>query len=260
VQAQLPVVPLAIPHLPQNPHLAGALSLFGGSIAVPADAIPPHDLVLFLCFTNRSGSNHLAELLAATGRFNLAGESFNAEVIAADTHRYGHASFANYLAAQMHSWMVEGRFAVKLALPHLELLGRARVLDALAPRARYLMIERADRLGQAISYEIARQTGRWTSAHPGHDATPLYGRARILDVMETFAEENRCFDLFFGHNGIVPLPVVHEDAAAAPAETIARIGRWLGLPGLVPDLTRVGITRQADGLNVAWREAFLGGR
>ena len=151
--------PIVFPQFADNIHLRGLMTQFG-SVAVPAAAIPPHTAIVFLCYTNRSGSNYLADALHSTGRFNLADEMLSHDEVFADVRRHGHASFADFLAAHFRWRMVEGRFAVKVATLHLELLGRAGVLDHCRDTARYVFIERADRLGQAISAEIAWQTGR----------------------------------------------------------------------------------------------------
>ena len=45
------------------------------------------------------------------------------------------------------------------------MLADAGILDALRGRATYLLLERQDRVGQAISRVIAWQNGRWTTAH-----------------------------------------------------------------------------------------------
>ena len=250
--------PILFPTLPDNIHLRGIEGLFGG-VAVPAAAIPPHRAIVFLCFTNRSGSNYLADALASTGRLNLAGELLNGEAVAADTARHGHASFADFFAAHMRWRMVDGRVAMKVATMHLELLGRAGVLEHCRETARYIFIERSDRLAQAISAEIAWQTGQWTT----HTTVEVpierlrFSRERIARLIDGFAEDNRQFDLFFGLNGIVPAHVVYEHLVADPQAQVRAVGAALGLPDLRMDPARITVQRQAGALNARWRELFL---
>lgn len=252
--------PILFPTLADNVHLRGIAALFGG-VAVPAAAIPPHRAIVFLCFTNRSGSNYLADALASTGRINLAGELLNHDAVAADAALHGHASLADFLAAQMRWRMVDGIMAIKVALAHLELLGRAGLLAHCRETARYVFIERGDRLAQSISAEIAWQTGRWTADAPAAPSTkgPEFSRARIAARIEGFADDNRGFDLFFGLNGIVPVHVIYEHLVADPQAQVRAVGAALGLPDLRPDTARITMRRQGGALNEQWRERFLRG-
>ena len=250
--------PILYPTVPNNEHLRRIEALFG-HVAVPAAAIPPHRAIVFLCYTNRSGSNYLADALASTGRLNLAGELLNHQAVVADTARHAHASFADFLAAQLRWRMVDGRVAMKVATMHLELLGRAGVLEHCRETARYVFIERADRLAQAISAEIASQTGQWTT----HTTVEVpiervrFSRERIVKAIGGFSEDNREFDLFFGLNSIVPAHVVYEHLVADPAAQVRAIGATLGLPDLRMDPSRITVQRQAGALNARWRELFL---
>jgi LPS sulfotransferase NodH len=255
------MTPVVFPQLPGNGHLRAVLDCFGeGTVA--ADEIPPHSAVLFLCFTNRSGSNLLAHALASSGQLNLAGELLNAEAVRDDVARHGWRRFADFFCSQWRWRMVGGRFAIKLALPHLEVLGRAGVLDLVRRSARYVFMERADRLGQAISYEIARRSGQWTSetvvaVAPGAIA---YAREGITAALETFAAEKRQFDLFFGRNGIVPVQVLYEHLLADPAGVVRAVGQAAGLDDLAYLPERVAVRRQAGALNACWRQRYLAGR
>ena len=177
------------PQLPHNEHLQPIAAHFH-NLAIAPDEIPRHEALVLICYTNRSGSSYLAHALHSSGRLNLAVEMLNCEQVLADTRLRGHARFADYVAAQMMSRLVAGRFAMKVALPHLEILGASGLLDHCPHTAHFVFIERSDRLGQAISYEIARQTARWSSeigARPdGRD--PTYSRQALIDAIEMFAE------------------------------------------------------------------------
>ena len=256
-----PMPPIAFPCLTDNGHLRAILSRFGSVAIAPGD-IPPHAAMVFLCFTNRSGSNFLADALHSSGRLNLAGELLNAEAVLEDTRLHAHPRFADYLAAQMRWRMAGQRFVVKLALGHLEILGRSGLLDQCRETARFVFVERSDRLGQAISYEIARQTGQWTSQTRIERAIGdvVYARQRLTSAMDAFADENREFDRFFGHNGIVPAHVVYEHLVADPPATVRMVGEAIGLPGLTLVPSRMSLQRQAGPLNARWRERYLAGR
>ncbi len=138
-------------------HLDPARVAFGDTLA-GGITLPPGIGLGFLCFTNRSGSNHLADLLAASGRLNRAAEIFNAEEIIPLQQRFAFRSLG-HLVGSLAQWnAVEGRFLAKLGLTHLPLLDAAGLLGPLLGHARFILIEREDKLAQAISLDIARQT------------------------------------------------------------------------------------------------------
>ncbi len=112
---------------------------------------PPDLDVLFLCFTNRCGSNYLAQLLATTGAFNVAGEFFNAPTVLTHAQERGLRSLPAYFSALSTLVPHTGRIAAKVVIGQLVTLADAGILDALRDRATYLFIERRDRLSQAIS-------------------------------------------------------------------------------------------------------------
>ena len=255
------MMPIAVPQLPGNDHLRMIADHFR-SLAISAADIPRHETIVFICFTNRSGSNYLAEALHSSGRFNLAGELLNGDAVLDDVRLHGHPRFADYVTSQMAWRMVDGRFAMKLAIGHLEILGRAGFLDHCRATSHFVFIERSDRLGQAISYEIARQTGQWTSETTVEVdiADLVYSRQGVIDAMDGFAGDNREFDRFFGRNGILPTHVVYEHLLAEPQAAVRASGRATGLPDLAMDPARIGVRRQSGALNAHWRELYLAGR
>jgi LPS sulfotransferase NodH len=120
-------------------------------------------------------------------------------------------------------------------------------------------IERLDRLGQAISWGIAEQTGQWRSGGTPA-AEPAYNPAGIEAAMARFAEDNRRFDDFFGRNGLVPQHVTYEALVQTPEAVAA--AAVAGLFDATPrfDLSQVMFARQAGARNAAWRARFLAER
>ncbi len=250
---------LAFPLLADNPHQRAIEQQFG-SAAVPADALPPDTHFIFLCFTNRCGSNHLADAMQSDGRLNMAGEFFNADAVLDDVKLHGHATFADYVRLQILWRQLAQRFVVKIAIPHLALLGHAGVLDAVRARSHYIFLTREDRLAQAISLHIAEQTGQWTSdtEAPLPNSTE-YSRARIDRILAEVAEANREFEKFFALNAIIPIRLTYEAFVADRPRGLARIGAAIGLPDLhlVPD--SLTIEPQTTARNAAWRARYLSG-
>jgi LPS sulfotransferase NodH len=240
----------------ESPHRAALERAFGPIRPVPGWVAPDVD-VLFLCFTNRSGSNYLAHLLAGTGAFNEAGEFFNAATVLEHAAPRGLASLPAYFSLLPDLVQHPGRLAMKAAADQLVMLADAGILAALGQRAHYLLLERQDRLGQAISRVIAAQTGRWTTAHaPTALAAPRYDRAAIVAELAKIEHGNAALYLFFAANRMAPIHTTYESVLRAPQGAIDRVSEAMGLAGLRADPALVPIGRQADGVNAAWRADF----
>ena len=121
------------------------------------------------------------------------------------------------------------------------------------------MIRRRDLLGQAISYEIAKQTGQWT-ANRTQEKEPKYSQEGIAKKMQSIASQNANWRLFFARNGIEWQEVVYEDMLASPLDTVQRV-----VGHLVPEmeitaqaeLSSSGLKKQRSGLNAQWKERFI---
>jgi LPS sulfotransferase NodH len=262
-----PIHPSSIWHLMNVPPLLRQMScehrdaitqVFGP--VRPVEGWTPPDLdVLFLCFTNRCGSNYLAELLGTTGAFNVAGEFFNAPTVLAHAMQRGLQSLPAYFSALSVLVPHKGRIAAKVVIGQLVTLADAGILDALRGRTTFLFLERRDRLSQAISRVIAWQNGRWSSAHASHipDSALLFDRAAIDTQLAWVANENAAFSRFFSANGIVPVHVTYEDLLADPGSAIDAVAASMGLKGLCVRPEKVAIRAQANAINGAWRNAYL---
>jgi len=230
-----------------------------GSVRPEPGWAPPDFGVLFLCFTNRCGSNYLAQLLATTGAFNVAGEFFNAPTVLKHAMERDLRSLPAYFSALSLLVPHTGRIAAKVVIGQLLMLAEAGILDALRARATYLLLERRDWLGQAISRLIAWQNGRWSSTHASDipDSALLFDRAAIDSQLAWVAKENAAFARFFSANGIVPVRVTYEDLLADPGPTVEALAATMGLAGLCARPEKVAIRPQANAINGAWRSAYL---
>lgn len=240
-----------------SPHRIALERAFGPLRPLPAWTPPDVD-VLFLCFTNRCGSNYLAQLLATTGAFNEAGEFFNAETVLEHALPRGLRSLPGYFSLLPDLVTHTGRLAAKASADQLVMLADAGILQALGPRARYLLLERQDRLGQAISRVIASQTGRWTTLHDSNvpDSALRFDRAEIDTERGKIDLGNGGFYLFFAANGIVPIHTTYESILDDPAPAIGAVAGAMGLRKLRARPENVTIARQANAVNEAWRQRY----
>ena len=240
------------------PHRDALARAFGPLLPVPGWTPPAMDF-LFVGFTNRCGSNYLAHLLATTGAFNEAGEFFNAPTVLEHAAARGLRSLQGYFDALPALVPHTGRIAAKASIDQLIMLADAGILDALGPRVHYLLMERQDRLGQAISRVIASQTGRWTTAHWSDvpDSALVFDRVAIDTEIDKVARSNAAFYAFFAANGIVPVHTTYEAVLNDAAPIMDAIGAAMTLGPLRALPQKVAIGRQAGAVNAAWRAAYL---
>lgn len=215
--------------------------------------------VLFICFTNRCGSNYLAQILASTGRFNEAGEYFNADTVLEHAKRLKLSTLPGYFTALSGMLPHYGVLAMKISPDQLALLTETGVLDALGPLANFLLIERTDRLSQAISRVMAAQTGQFWS-HQQKRAEPVYDRAGIEAEWHNTNVANALFYAFFAANGVTPLHVSYEEIVKDPTPLLNRLQATLGINIPPPDRGKITIEKQSGPLSAAWRARYLSGQ
>jgi trehalose 2-sulfotransferase len=242
-----------------SPHSAALTQVFG-QLQPERDWAPPDVDVLFLCFTNRCGSNYLGYLLATTGAFNAAGEFFNAPTVLEHAVPRGLRSLPAYFKELSTLVGHSGRIAAKASIDQLVMLADAGILDALRGRATYLLIERRDRLGQAISRVIAAQNLRWTTAQAARvpDSALVFDRAWINREVAEIAVSNAAFSQFFSVNGIEPVRISYEALLADAKSALRALAAKMGLPELSPQPEKVPIQRQSNAINADWRRIYLG--
>jgi len=249
------------PQVVRNEHLEQIERHFGplnrASVDFPADVT-----WVFLCFVNRSGSNYLAEILASSDQYNRATEILNYPQVLDTSKRRGFTRFQDFLAHIVTRQQQSGHYFLKAALQHLEILARAGVLDQIAGRSRFIMLERNDVLAQAISFAIAFKTRAFSSEEEG-SASPQdldFSRETIDRHLDSIAMSRQQFAKFFGRNGIVPVPITYERLVCDPEGEVAWLAREIGLSDFRADMSRVRLQRQAGPVNDEWRRRYLSER
>jgi LPS sulfotransferase NodH len=245
------IVPAGLRAIPSG-HRQALEYAFGPLQSQPGWA-PPARPMLYLCFTNRGGSNYLAQLLASTGAFNEAGEFFNAPTVLEHATRLGLRSLQAYVSA-LPSLVPKRRFlAAKASADQLAILADAGIISPATP---FVLLERQDRLAQAISRVIARQTGQWTTAHSTTGSALIYDAAAITEELDKIAHGNAAFYAFFAANGIAPVHVTYEMTCRDPQGVIDLIAARMGAGPLRARPDRISIGRQATEINDRWAARY----
>jgi len=252
------VVPPQLANL-ERFHRDALAQLFGAS--PPGTAIDGTRHFLFICFTNRCGSNYLAHLLASTGRLNEAGEFFNAPTVTAHVRERRLPSLGAYVNFLSNRLDMNGWLVAKLGIEQLVMLTEARILDQIRNRTHFILIERRDRVAQAVSRLVAEQNYQWTSQQAARipDDRLVYAREAITLHAASVEAQNFMFLRFFASNGIAPLHFAYEAVVADPQRALTEIGATLGIGALVSDPARIGIAPQDSPLKRAWYARYKAG-
>jgi LPS sulfotransferase NodH len=251
-------MPAYYPILRSNPHLDVAKQLFGDR---PTPAFTPAAGMqfVFICYTNRCGSNLVAELIGSDGRYPVACEDLNRKAIVPFAHSKRACSFGDYFTKLVEARAKNGVFLVKTLPAHLGLLGAYGILDQIIDRSHFILVERSDKLGQAISLAIALQTGAFTSRHKAKLTAEetAFSATGVTEALRFICQSHLLFDEFFGFNGLVPVHIVYEQLLADPQRVVGDAAASCGLAGLHVQLDGMRLQRQANAINSQWRDLYL---
>ncbi|MCC7273756.1 MAG: hypothetical protein IT561_13885 [Alphaproteobacteria bacterium] len=218
--------------------------------------------------TPRSGSTLLAELLRSTGVLGVPGEYLHTgDYVPRLGRRLGFGrdggpiDIDRYLPEVVRRRTSPGgRFGIKIHFRHLQPALRLPIVRAMLRASDFVHIRRRDRLGQAISYAVALDSGEWSrlsgeAAEVGEDRP--YDDARLRRIMSDLGAEEDGWQQFYEANGIEPALIWYEDLTVDPVSALAPLLRHLGVPDAVPMPDRVAIARQSDPRKKLWRARTL---
>ncbi|WP_378951186.1 Stf0 family sulfotransferase [Mesorhizobium sp. ANAO-SY3R2] len=238
-------------------HESSALAVFDGAVKYSGDPIYPFPLYL-IGFTNRSGSNLIAEHLQSTGQFSGLQERFNWDAMPIDAAEFGAKSFPEFVTMIVDRGLVPGTvYGFKAGWDQIAMLLRWRIDTMFSGGVRVIHTIRRDLLEQAVSFSIADQTKRWTSLVEGEpDASPVFRFEDIEGRVAGAAQANQLIAYLCSLFEIPRLEAYYEEFAADPIPSIHRIGEFAGLDlsQWVPTETR--LKKQADDTNIQFIERF----
>jgi LPS sulfotransferase NodH len=211
-----------------------------------------------ICATPRSGSNYLSQLLASTGVLGNPREYFNAP----GRRHYDDPNYPESPDLQVHQILATGRtpngiYAVKVH--PFQLASLPRNIDPMRdlPHLHYVLLQRRDLIGQAISWSRVQQTGQHRATDRSqqdcrYDADHI--RKSLLFLLNQRKKWNRLL------RGIKAKPLVleYESLLRDPQSAVNRVAGLLRVsePAIVnPHLVTVMIQR--DETNDEWRARFL---
>ncbi|MER8463605.1 Stf0 family sulfotransferase [Mesorhizobium sp. M1396] len=226
--------------------------------------IPPEMLAglkagILICTSPRSGSNHLAGLMAATELGNPL-EWFGGRRVLAMPN-YPRDPRAQVLRALKDGRSPSGIYAAKLFASQFLQVAETVDLPASLPGLHYVRLTRRDLLGQAISWSRARQTGRFRSTEAVQNS-PRYDGASIAEALEKIVLENLSWDIWLAKNGLSFLSLTYEELLANPQASLEKVAGLVGAQLTFESAESApapssGLEIQRDNVNREWRERFL---
>jgi LPS sulfotransferase NodH len=220
-----------------------------------------------VCTSVRSGSTLLGEAMYAAGGMGCPLEYFHVGFQPGFEERWRATDFADYrrqlfrhrtdptgsfglkifwrdvmtLCEQRHPGTTDGldRLTPDSIAPHGGYALVWRVLQDLAPNARYILLARRDKGRQAISAFTASRTGRWRDMEgaAANAAPPAYDYDTIFRIYQHGLHTHRSWQAMFAHAGVKPVEVFYEDLARDLPGTVGRMLDALG--HVVPDRGRL---------------------
>lgn len=207
--------------------------------------------------TERSGSNLLCARLWQTGFLGAPTEYFNFHTFMVQLiARFGVETMQDYVTRLFElRTSPNGVFATKAHWEQFEFMRTARVLERL-PNPRFVFIDRADLLTQAVSYARALQTRQWHSLLDSR-REPKYDFQLLLWCYSTLGRRKGNWRRAFSAMGITPVMVLYEDLAKDADAVIADVVRKLDFPAEPrASVTLPQIARQGDDISSDWAERF----
>jgi LPS sulfotransferase NodH len=213
---------------------------------------------VFICYTNRSGSSYLSDLLTLSGLCGKPQEYFTIKNIERIGRRFAVASLEDYLENLVARRQSDnGVFATKTGFSELIFLQYHGYLQHYFPNRYYIMLRREDSVMQAISWYRAASQKTWSSSHVKR-AEAVYDAKAITHYYQLIANDARRWAHYFAVEGISPLHLTYETLLADPQLCLDQIVQYLGLAeSLAVEAGQSRFTIQRDETSREWAEKFI---
>ena len=222
------------------------------------------DKIVVVAASYRCGSTLLSLCLWREGRFGAPMEYFNyekdMEIMMA---RLAASDVDDYVEKAMRCrTSANGVFSVKAHFHHFEtLLQKSAVWRSYVRRARFVYINRTDKVAQAVSMSKALQDNAWMSFDRPRRAPLLYSAQHIEECLREVMLQTEAWWRWFDEEGIQPFTIVYEELCSNIDAHLGSLARWLGVERDEVDPVGVPlIDRQADRVNREWIDRFVAER
>lgn len=231
--------------------------IFGEGCRYDGDWVHDHPLIC-LGFTNRSGSNLLASYLRGCPPLSGFHEDLNSDTIQAHAKRLGTNTLPETLRQLSISRRGEGGvYGVKASVEQLIMLKHFGIDRMYRDGLHVIELRRSDIVGQAISYQIALQTGRWTSwMQPGNAAQPVCDPPGLVRLIRDIRASQTLMDLVVEQHQIPRLILDYDALVTDPDAQLQKIANFCGFDPTGWSANAPALEQQADETNADFRSTF----
>jgi LPS sulfotransferase NodH len=211
----------------------------------------------------RTGSSMLEQRLRARGLgvpFEYLNPNLEKALVARWTGSEKAVRFARYLELlKRHRTTGNGYFGIKCLHSQLDRrFDRTGGLRAfLLTFDRIVVLNRRDKLAQAISAVRAEQTGQWTSQLAEAGKEPAFDTRAIGQCIHRFLLQDRALAAMKLDADRPVLALAYEEFRDAPKESWARVQTFLGVEPAPAGAARPKTERQRDALSEEWERMYL---
>jgi LPS sulfotransferase NodH len=230
--------------------------IFDARYDFPCTELPAKTYLI--CSAPRAGTHFLAHLLWSTGALGSPSEYFLSSLIPVWNKRFGvdcySAAFKEIVTRRTSP---NGWFGAALHWEQLETMKRTKIPESICNIEGFVFLSREDRLAQAISLEIAIQTGRWISLDSKRrDAVPVYDRAAIDRHLLEIDQQLEAWRQFRQELAQPWIQLSYESVVEAPQSAVDQVAAMLGID-TPTTIGSIPIEIQSTALNKRWRDWYL---
>ena len=223
----------------------------------------------------RSGTHLLCSILRRTGIAGSPDEFFLSKPGETWERRWGAPSRLAYIERVLEqNTTADGVFGTVVMWSYLEQmlqmlqetaqyknLTGSHLLAAVFHRPKYIWLRRRDRVGQAVSWAIACQTGVWIQKrgeNPRRRGTPRFDFKVIDEWYRRIAAHEAGWARYFRDNEIEPLVFFYEDVVASHRAAAENVLEFLNLP--VPpgmEIPTPIVEKRSTQISKEWAASYL---
>jgi LPS sulfotransferase NodH len=217
--------------------------------------------IFVIASSYRSGSTLVGLSLWKDGRFGAPFEYLNFEKhMDYMMARLGSTDFDEYLQRLIPlRTSRNGVFGVKAHFHHFEaFVEKSKSWRDSVASAKFLYVNRSDKIAQAISMAKALQNNAWSSFSKTRKVPLFYSKDLIDDCLNEVMEQTRGWWGWFEARNIRPHIINYEEFVENPIENIRRVAEWFGVDLDVGEAINLPMSeRQSDQTNFEWTERYL---
>lgn len=231
---------------------------FGADKLEFTGAAPEFDRpLIILGFTNRSGSNLLAEYLRQPGQVFGLGEFTNHDFVQETSATLALETYPDLIRHFAQKCGPNQVFGLKASWDQIAMLARWNI-PAMFKGVRIIHISRDDMLEQAISMNIALQTRQWTHAQKPSGRFSGFDGHRLEQTLQIQHQEDVLIRVLAQAMDVPRFGLTYEALCADPTAITRKALSFCGKPPK-PDWVAQApkLQKQAGGLNKELRAVYL---